>query len=124
MNRQNPATIMCIDRDEVAIEILEWQFRKAGFTGELVMCTEMTEALEYLLTNGLPDVLITDFFLNKFDHFHSLHIIQQMVVTGNHHLKLVIAGEFLSDKSEIPAEVSYADFVLKPIDVKKMEEWI
>lgn len=125
MKRHKAAmTIVCIDRDETTLELLEWQFRKAGFIGEMVMFTEFSKALAYLETNKLPDILISDFFLNKFDHFESLLKIQKLADLSHQTMKLIITCEFSSDKERLPAAVFHVNFAVKPVDVDLIAEWI
>lgn len=116
-------SIIVIDRDEITIALLELQFRKAGFTGELVMFTEIAEAAVYFENNRLPDILISDFVVNKIDQFELLLKLQQIAVSSQHSMKIIITGEFMSDREGIPAELSNWDFVAKPVDVGLVGKW-
>ena len=117
-------TVVCIDRDEITLKLLEWQFRKAGFTGEMIMFINFNKALAYLEINKLPDILISDFFLNKFDHFESFLKIQTLADLSKHAIKQIITGEFSSDQDRLPADIFHVEFAVKPVDIELIKEWI
>ena len=118
-----PATIIVLDRDEITLQLITLQFSKAGFTGDLLMFTEFRGAIAYI-ENRFPTIFISDFFLNKFDHFKSLLKIQQLATLQQHGIKMIIMGEFISDKEEIPAEIINVDFVVKPLGLDIIEKWV
>ncbi len=62
MEKHKPAiSIMLVERDELALQVLVWLFEKSGYLGELLLFTDPDKAAEYLNTHKLPDLIIADF---------------------------------------------------------------
>lgn len=68
---------MLIDADEISRFIMHALFKAAGFTGNIIHCSDVEEAKTQLMKLE-PDTIMLDFFLNESDRFTILHFIEKL----------------------------------------------
>jgi CheY-like chemotaxis protein len=123
MKIQKPdLSIMLIERDEVSLHLLELLFKKAGYNGQLMTSTSLTEAAAFVTTHS-PDLVITDFFLNKLDDFRFVLLARQLEALLKKPIHIVILGDFENDKHRLPEGLK-TDFALKPVSMDIVERWL
>ncbi len=112
------SSIVVLDRDDVALKLMEIFLRGAGFTGTIVKTSFFEEVAEFLSGNKTPVLLITDYYTNYLNEFSFF--------AENYHRadKVIVIGEFEDELKRFMLKYPGITYYRKPHKASQVQEWI
>lgn len=112
-------TIVIVDDDHNAVELLEYNFSKNGF--KTICFSKSKEAILFLLKNKV-DLIITDWMMPELD---GIDLLRQVSKSINSDTKKIMVS-CISDQESIKEarKMGADDFIVKPLRVREFLNYV
>jgi CheY-like chemotaxis protein len=123
MKNSKPKNILIIDDDPISNLIHDTLIENLGYAEKVNTVENGWEALQFLINNPAPDLILLDLMMPVMDGFKFLELYKELPIQGKEDIKIVAltAAKGLNNVMQA-IQLGADDFVMKPVSKPKMQE--
>jgi CheY-like chemotaxis protein len=123
MKNSKPKNILIIDDDPISSLIHDNLIEKLGFAEKINTVENGWEALQYLINNPPPDLILLDLMMPVMDGFKFLELYKELPIEGKDDIKIIALSAAKGLENVMHAiQLGADDYVAKPVSKPKMQE--